>query len=34
MPYDDEITFKLAQAVADEMNIALSDVFITLENGG
>jgi hypothetical protein len=29
MPYDDEITFKLAQAVADEMNIALSDVFIT-----
>jgi hypothetical protein len=26
--------FKLAQAVADEMNIALSDVFITLENGG
>jgi hypothetical protein len=27
--YDDEITFSLAQAVADEMNIALSDVFIT-----
>jgi hypothetical protein len=23
---------KLAQAVADEMNIALSDVFITFEN--
>jgi hypothetical protein len=27
MPYDDEITFKLAQAVADEMNIALSDSY-------
>jgi len=28
-PYDDDITFKLANAVSKEMNISLSDVFIT-----
>ena len=28
-PYDDNITYKLAEAVSKEMNISLSDVFIT-----
>ena len=28
-PYDDDITYKLANAVSKEMNISLSDVFIT-----
>jgi len=28
-PYDDDITYKLASAVSEEMNIPLSDVFIT-----
>ena len=27
-PYDDDITFKLAAAVAEEMNLSVSDVFI------
>ena len=27
-PYDDDITFKLAQAVSDEMEMSLSDVLI------
>ena len=28
-PYDDDITYKLAEAVSKEMNISLCDVFIT-----
>jgi hypothetical protein len=28
-PYDDQVTFKLAQAIAQEMNMSLEDVFIS-----